>query len=127
MKVGFVVRMTSTPSLAAQNKIQGTLLLGDIATTSWPMISSAVSRSWVCWIAHINFTRPPHTVCVSLGIACPLAILDTVVPLSDQRLCMQRDLHPEEYSTYSGSVRYSPQSGKVSGLVRMYIPPVDLI
>ena len=109
MKVGFVVRVTSTLSLAARNKIQGTLLLGDIATTSWPMISSALSRSRVCWIAYVNFRRPPHTVCVSLGVACPLAILDTVVPLSDQILCMQRDLHPEECSTYSGSVRYSPQ------------------
>ncbi len=109
-EVGFVVGMTSTLFLAARNKIRGTLLLGDIATKSWPMTSSAVSRSRVCWIVHINFRRPPHTVCVSLVVACPLAIiLDTVAPLFDQRLCIQRDLHPEEYSTYSGSVRYSPQ------------------
>jgi hypothetical protein len=62
--------------------------------------------------------------CVTiLGGARPRAVLDAAAALFHGRLCLQRDVHPEEHGARSQPLRNPSQRGEVSGLVRTRLPP----
>jgi hypothetical protein len=64
------------------------------------------------------------TLPVSLGKARPCAVLGTAAALFYRRLCLQRDVYPEEHSAHSQLLRNPSQRGEVSGCVRTHFTPV---
>jgi hypothetical protein len=88
-----------------------------------PYIRAVIKEvCYEAWTLRLSFFKSS----VPSGGAVPLTILDTGTALFDGRLCIQRDVHPEEHNADLKLLRHSPQRGEISGLVSNYFPFVDL-